>query len=131
MPQQARDDDREQRITMQVFVDVYEEAEAGLSWYYYLQHRLQFPFKAHWTKNRHQGPTPSGEVVEVVGLPHEDECEREVLVNICYREGDLEDEFAVPLTHIVPIDADADTQEAIADWHYWVDMGHGSGEAAI
>ncbi|MBL1174035.1 calcium-binding protein [Pantanalinema sp. GBBB05] len=131
MPQLAQDDDREQRIAMQVFVDIYEEAEAGLSWYYYLQHRVQFPFKAHWIKNRHQASLTAGEVVEVIGLPHEEDCEREMLVNIRYREEELEDEFAVPLANIVPIEADAETQEAIADWHYWVDMGYGLGEAAV
>lgn len=129
MPQQAQDDDREQRIAMQVYVDVYEEAESGLSWYYYLENRLQFPFKAHWTKKRDQESFTTDDVVEVIGLPHEDDCEREMLVNIRYREGELEDEFAVPLANIVPIEVDADTQEAIADWHYWVDMGNNFGAA--
>lgn len=131
MPQHTQDDDREHRIARQVFIDVYEEAEAALSWYYYLQHRLQFPFKAHWIKNRHQESLTAREVVEVVGLSAEAECEQEMLINIRYREGDLEDEFAVALDHIMPIDADAATQEAIADWHYWVDMNHGSGGAAV
>ncbi|MGI0488349.1 calcium-binding protein [Pantanalinema rosaneae CENA516] len=130
MPKPTQDDDREQRITMQVLVDVYEDTESGLSWYYYLENRLQFPFKAHWTKNRDQKPI-TGEIVEVIGLSPEADCEREICVNIRYREGELEDEFAVPLADLVPINVEADTQEAIGDWHYWMDMGYGSGEAAV
>ena len=43
-----------------------------------------------------------------------------VFVEALYREGEAEDVFSVPLYEIEAIDADSETQEAIADWHYWV-----------
>ena len=32
--------------------------------------------------------------------------------------------MGVPLVQLEAIDADAATEEAIADWHYWVARGH-------
>jgi hypothetical protein len=32
--------------------------------------------------------------------------------------------LAVPLAQLEAIDADRETQEAIADWHYWVARGY-------
>ncbi|NBD17430.1 MAG: hypothetical protein GVY04_15200 [Cyanobacteria bacterium] len=34
---------REERISREVFVDVYTEEEAALCWYYYLENKLNFP----------------------------------------------------------------------------------------
>jgi hypothetical protein len=47
-----------------------------------------------------------------------------MFVEVLYREGEAEDVFSVPLYEIEAIDADPETQEAIADWHYWVDRGN-------
>ena len=47
-----------------------------------------------------------------------------MFVEVLYREGDAEDVFSVPLDDIEAINADSKTQEAIADWHYWVDRGY-------
>ncbi|MDJ0798329.1 MAG: calcium-binding protein [Calothrix sp. MO_167.B12] len=32
--------------------------------------------------------------------------------------------FSARLEDIYPIEVDEETVEAIADWHYWVDMGY-------
>ncbi|HEY9633807.1 MAG TPA: calcium-binding protein [Coleofasciculaceae cyanobacterium] len=32
--------------------------------------------------------------------------------------------FSVPLSDIKSVEADDETQQAIADWHYWVDIGY-------
>jgi len=45
---------REERISREVFVDVYTEKEAALCWYYYLGNKLNFPIMgqrnspSHW-----------------------------------------------------------------------------------
>jgi hypothetical protein len=54
----------------------------------------------------------------------EEDCQKEMFVEVLYKEGAAEDVFSVPLSEIEPIEADDKTQEAIADWHYWVDMGY-------
>jgi hypothetical protein len=41
-----RDKEREDRIVMEVVVDTYDEVERAMTWYYYLEDRLHFPFTA-------------------------------------------------------------------------------------
>jgi hypothetical protein len=50
----------------------------------------------------------------------EDECDREMYVEITWED----DTLAVPLIQIEATDADSQTQQAIADWHYWVNRGY-------
>jgi hypothetical protein len=100
----APDKNREERIDMEVVVDAYNEDERAMGWYYYLEDKLQFPFKARWV-NRQR---PQGKEIEVVEMSPEDECMRSMFVEVRYREGEVDEE----------------TAEAIADWHYWIDMGY-------
>ena len=121
MPKRERDENREHRIEMKIIVDAYDEEEQAMGWYYYLDNTLKVPFKAKWlTKER---PSKS-EVVDVLEMSPEEDCQKEMFVEVLYKEGAAEDVFSVPLSEIEPIDADDKTQEAIADWHYWVDMGY-------
>jgi len=39
--------EREHRIEMEVVVDAYSEDERAVSWYYYLEEQLSFPFEAN------------------------------------------------------------------------------------
>ena len=41
-----RDERREERIRMEIIVDAYGSKEQAMSWYYYLEQQLRFPFKA-------------------------------------------------------------------------------------
>lgn len=121
MPKVERDDSREHRIDMEIVVDAYNAEEQAMGWYYYLDNKLNFPFKAKWLT---QGSAAKGEDVEVQGMSPEEDCQQEMFVEVLYKEDDVEDVFSVPLSDIESIDADEETQEAIADWHYWVDMGY-------
>ena len=116
----APDKNREERIDMEVVVDAYNEDERAMGWYYYLEDKLQFPFKARWV-NRQR---PQGKEIEVVEMSPEDECMRSMFVEVRYREGEVDDIFSARLENIHPIEVDQETAEAIADWHYWVDMGY-------
>lgn len=49
-------------------------------------------------------------------MASEDECMREMYVEIEWQKRT----FGVPLAQLQPLEVDEDTQEAIADWHYWV-----------
>ena len=42
--------EREHRIEMEVVVDAYTEEECAMSWYYYLEEQLSFPFEANVRK---------------------------------------------------------------------------------
>ncbi|NJL47263.1 MAG: hypothetical protein HC929_06915 [Leptolyngbyaceae cyanobacterium SM2_5_2] len=50
----------------------------------------------------------------------EGECEQEMFVEIEW-DGDT---LAVPLIQLEATEVDAAMQQAIADWHYWVNQGY-------
>lgn len=115
-----RDAEIEERITMEIVVDAYGPEEQSMGWYYYLQDTMQFPFTANCINKRRISPLKDGQTVEVVGMAPEDECDREMFVEIDW-EGDT---LAVPLIQLESPEADEETQQAIADWHYWVNQGY-------
>jgi Calcium binding len=117
-----RDPKREKRITMEVVVDCYDRHEVAMGWYYYLEGQLRFPFTATCIAQRAVSPLRLKDEVEVIGMPPEEECACEVLVTIRW---DRPEGLAVPLAQLKPIRAtDAQTKEAVADWHYWRSMGY-------
>lgn len=117
----TRDEDREHRIVMEIVVDAYDPDERAMGWYYYLQEQLQFPFAATCVAKRAISPLRVKDKVEVIGMPGQDECEREVFVNIRWEE----DGLAVPLSQLIPLrSVNEPTKEAVQDWHYWVRMGY-------
>jgi hypothetical protein len=115
------DEIREERIEMEIIVDAYNEEEQAISWYYYLEDKLDFPFRAKWLNKR--GQFQDRKVV-VLEMSPEDECQNEMFVEVLYQEGEFEDVFSARLFDIEPVDADSETQEGIADWHYWINRGN-------
>ena len=117
-----RDDQREQRIEMEIVVDAHDADERAMGWYYYLEDQIQFPLTATCIAKRAISPLRVDDEVEVIGMPGEEECSHEMFVSIRW---DRKEGLAVPLSQLRPAsDADEGTQEAIADWHYWVRMGY-------
>ncbi len=120
MSKPKADKARKDRIIMEIVVDAYDENERALGWYYYLEDKLAFPFKAKCVARREISPLKRGEEVEVVGMPSEDECEREMFVTVQWEKRTV----AVPLSQLTGVDVDAETRQAIEDWHYWVKQGY-------
>ena len=120
MNRQAEDEEREERIQMEIIVDAYGPEEQASGWYNYLVDTLQFPFTAHCIARRAISPLEPGDEFEVVGIAPEEECRHEMFVLTRWRPHEL----AVPLMQVEGIDADEETQQAIEDWHYWVDRGY-------
>ena len=120
MTRQAKDDEREERISMEIIVDAYGPEEQALGWYYYLDENLHFPFSARCVARRTISPLEPGDKVEVVGMPPEEDCEHEMFVLIRRKSHPL----AVPLMQLEGIEVDEETRQAIEDWHYWVDRGY-------
>ena len=118
--QSSRDEEREERIQMEIIVDAYGPEEQALGWYYYLESALGFPFRARCIAERATSPLAVGEEVEVVGMPPEEDCEHEMLVLISWGHRTL----AVPLAQLEGIGVDDETRQAIEDWHYWVGQGY-------
>ena len=115
MKEVPQDKEREERISTEAVVDAYDEEERAGGWYYYLEEKLTFPFKAKCISRRMISPLLVGEEVEAVAMELE-ESEHEMFVQVRWSGRDI----AVPLSQLYPIETNAQTQEAIEDWHYWV-----------
>jgi len=104
---------RERRIETEVVVDAYNESERAMGWYYYLEERLKFHFKARCKSKRAVSPLRIGEEISVLGMALEEECESEMFVRVRWRSRSL----AVPLSQLEPLTPDPEAKEAVADWH--------------
>jgi hypothetical protein len=113
-----RDHAREDRIHNEAIVDASPEEQA-MSWYYYLESKISFPFRARCVAENAVSPLRKGETTEVLRMASEGACEHDMLVQIRWQGRKM----AVSLSQLVDIDADESTQEAIGDWHYWVAKG--------
>ena len=120
MTKTERDEERENRISDEAIVDAYGPEEQALGWYYYLEERMQFPFDAKCVQERSNSPLRINEIVKVVGMIDEYDCMVEMFVNIEW----LDRRFGVPLSQLKAIKVGKETEEAIADWHYWVGRGY-------
>lgn len=108
-------EEREDRTWSEILVDAYHPEEKALSWYYYLEEKLPFPFEARCVRERSISPLREGETVLVTGLPDEESCMHEMFVTIDWGNRT----FGVPLDQLEGIDLDEDAQQAIDDWKYW------------
>ena len=115
-----RDEVREERIAFEAIVDAYGPEEQAMGWYYYLDDKISPPFSAKCIKTRTISPLEIDEIVEVLGMAPESECEREMFVMVKWQGREL----GVPLAQVAVVEADEATQEAVEDWHYWVNRGY-------
>jgi hypothetical protein len=122
MPKQRSKEDkkREERIRHSIVIDAYNEVERALGWYCYLEETIAFPFTGECVKKRRISPLRKGETVEIVEMSEEDDCMREIFVQIKWQGR----EMGIPLEQIKPLKVDKATKESIEDWHYWMAMGY-------
>jgi Calcium binding len=120
MAKRKEDPVREERIQNEVVVDAYGPQEQALGWYYYLEDKIRFPFQAKCIVAKAVSPLLKGEIVEVQGMAPEEACSSEMLVLMKWQGRTM----AVPLSQLQAIKGNKATDEAIADWHYWVAQGY-------
>jgi hypothetical protein len=120
MPKPKINRAREDRIKMEVVVDAYGPEERAMGWYCYLEECLAFPFEARIRIELPTSPLNIGNKVEVLGMAPDTVCETDMLVWISWPKRKL----AVPLSQLAPLINDEATNEAVADWHYWVSHGY-------
>jgi hypothetical protein len=120
MARARRNHDRESRIHEEIIVDAYGPEEQAMSWYYYLEDKLQFPFHAQCVASRPTSPLRKGDMVEIRKMAPEDSCSADMLVMTRWSNRNL----AVPLSQLKPIGVDEPTRQAIEDWHYWIAQGY-------
>ena len=120
MKKRAKDPVREERIRDEAIVDACGPEEQAMGWYYYLENKIHFPFKAKCIASKMALPLRKDKIVEVRCLAPEDYCASDMLVLIRCQARNL----AVPLSQLAAVNPDASTREAIRDWHYWVAQGY-------
>jgi hypothetical protein len=112
-----RDEEREERIKMEIVVDAYTDDEQAMGWHIYLEETMEFPFEARCIEQQEVSPLEEGETVRVVGKPSSEPSLRQQFVTIDW----MDREFGVPLSQLEPVEANENTQQAVSDWHYWLD----------
>ena len=122
MPTPKRDEEREERIAMEIIVDCYNEQEAWSGWECYLEDKLAFPFQAECIRARRGSPLKVGERVKVIGMLDDDEA-ADALAEMQVEAEWQGRTLGVPLAQLTGVDVSEETAEAIADWHYWVAHG--------
>ena len=122
MNSNGQDNEREERILMEVVVDACGTEERALGWYYYLDDKISFPFVAECFVTDNRSSLISGEQITVYRMANEGNWNQsqDMYVEISWNERT----FAVPLAQLAPINADDATVEAIHDWHYWKARGY-------
>jgi Calcium binding len=119
------DESRENRIKEEILVDAEDKEDRAMGWYYYLDDMLNFPFNAKWVKKgRKPSTTVKEKEVEVLGMASEDECLRDMLVEIVAVGGSDEDVEVARLSDLTVMETDDETREALADWYYWQARGY-------
>ena len=121
MPQPPLDEEREQRIELEIIADANGPEEQALGWYNYLEENLEFPFLTRCIRERAISPLRVGDEVEVLGLGPQEECAHEMFVLTRWDRRGL----AVPLSQLEDTVADEQTTQAVEDWQYWVEQGYG------
>lgn len=111
-----RDEEREERIKMEIIVDAYNEHEQAMGWHIYLEETMDFPFEARCIEEQEVSPLDEGETVRVVGKPSSEPSLRQQFATIDWKGR----EFGVPLSQLEPVDVSDDTEQAVSDWHYWL-----------
>jgi hypothetical protein len=99
--------------------DLGERTGVRLSWYYYLEDKIQFPFQAQCIASVPTSPLRKGDSVEIRKMAPEDSCSTDMLVMTRWNNRNI----AVPLSQLKAIGVDESTTQAIEDWHYWVAQG--------
>lgn len=112
-----RDEQRDERIEMEIIVDAYTQDEQAMGWHIYLEETMDFSFEARCIEEQDVSPLEEGETVRVVGKPSSEPSLRQQFVTIEW----MDRELGVPLSQLEPVEASSDTEQAVADWHYWLD----------
>jgi hypothetical protein len=120
MMQHKREEDREERIRMEIVVDANGQEERAMSWCHYLTDTLAFPFITRCRAKRDISPLHIGDEVDVIGMAPEVDCQHKIFVLMRWER----DGLAVPLAQLAVTYADDETRQAVEDWLYWVDRGY-------
>jgi len=105
---------RDNRIHSEIVVDAYDEGEVNMSWYYYFNDYMSFPFEAIVNLRKRNG---TKEQVKVEVLSVQSEAEAPMLLAIAEANQDRL-QMIVP-TAIAEVLKAEEQQEMLNDWLYY------------
>ncbi|MEM8524990.1 MAG: calcium-binding protein [Bacteroidota bacterium] len=108
------DPTRESRIHEEIVVDAYDDGEINMSWYYYFNDHMEFPFEAIVNLLKRNG---TKEQVKVEILNVQSEVEAPILLGVAER-GYNRLQMIVPSVIVRVVDAE-EQQEMLNDWLYY------------
>ena len=111
-----KDPQREARICEEIIVDAYDDDEVLMSWYYYFQDELSFPFPALLTSKTTHGESIQTEVI-AHSLPELEDCTLEQFWLQVHNPVE-ERLFYVRLEDLSVSQASEATRQALEDWRY-------------
>lgn len=111
----------EDRIEMEIIVDANNELERAMGWYYYLDDNLAVPFKAECIQTATTSPLKIGEIIEVVAMDKEENCQHDMFVKVKWENKKT---LCVPLKQLKGVNIDHTTTQALNDWAYWTSQGY-------
>lgn len=114
------DAEREDRITMEIVVDAYNESERATAWYEYLSDRLKFPFGVRCIAKHAGSPLAVGSHADAIGLAPDEMCRHQIFIEVRGLFG----RAIVPLATVEPTSGNSVTKTAVADWRYWMRKGY-------
>ena len=116
------DENFDQRLSFEIIPDAHDAEEQALDWFSYLEEHLQFPFQAECVlPNARPLHSVLVSEVNVVGLPSEDVCKAR---DVCQHQVAGTDRWLCRLLNLTGVEVDEETEQAIQDWHTWVDRGY-------
>ncbi|MEM6263642.1 MAG: calcium-binding protein [Bacteroidota bacterium] len=105
------------KLYSEILVDCHDEDEQNMSWYYYCQDELEFPFEANIELKKRKGGTVVKQV-NVLNLSTDDsDFDRSFDLKV---EIELNEYvIGVPISQLTDIKATEATIETINIWNYW------------
>jgi hypothetical protein len=114
------DSEREERIRNEYIVDTYNDPQdRAMGWYYSLSDAIFGKVRCRCFKERSMSPLAVGDKIDIIGMPPESDCMREMFVYVHWNDRRI----AVPLNQLEPLDDD-EAGQVIEDWLYWCLMGY-------
>jgi len=108
----------EQKLYNEILVDCIDESEQYMSWFYYAQDEMEFPFEAKIELKKREGGITI-EKVKIINLTNEEgSLGRNLGLKVDIELGDYI--IAVPLETLTNIKSDEPTAEIINIWKYWI-----------
>jgi len=114
------------RIDYEILVDCYDDYEAGMGWTAYLLDTIQCPFEATYTGHSKTSKLsiPPEQAVTVLSLINSEYDSQEdyeyFMAKVEVEVGDTL--YELPLSDITITSATQSTEQAVADWQYFINL---------